>query len=532
MTLIPLDADNLETLRNGHEIHVGIVMDFLGDAKASAREGLPVYRVGGGAGYIWSAKYDDSGTGRLRIAAVNASMIASDSRQPVNPPYAYAPAPDSVPTPIAIPAPAPSATPDPEKVEADHAARLETAITAARTQLKDAEAFIQGHPKSPDVLVTYVKAMRALSDAVNTSNPEIIERKIIELSAAFGHDPDYQRYLADRGEAKKKQSAQFLGDALLRGEQQHAFLLNYIAKNPLSAAAPALGDLAQQIAPLLKRSDLAPLQAMVDKIDLAIREADIEDDFVASQKDQPKAAAPLIANAPTPSPTPTSDASQLPITERNKFLIEGDLADVEILYNASASAPHIALNLRGEYVFADNQASVCLFGENPDGFAVSVKKTLSDAIPSKSVEIAITGTCDTTNLASYDIVATQRGAFLRSSKSAALALIKAIENDDYRRFVTIGAATVGKVADGERAKIEQIKANVSDGAPDGYGIVLLKTGSPNLCVAVTDKMNSHRELLLRASDKIALDMQSGVVLKSATIDDAFIGFQKRQCGAI
>jgi hypothetical protein len=80
--------------------------------------------------------------------------------------------------------------------------------------------------------------------------------------------------------------------------------------------------------------------------------------------------------------------------------------------------------------------------------------------------------------------------------------------------------------------IDRIKVNVSDGAPEGFGIVLLKSGSPNLCVAVADKLEGHRELLLHDSDKISLDMQSDVVLKNTTIDDAFIAFQKHQCGAI
>ena len=156
-----------------------------------------------------------------------------------------------------------------------------------------------------------------------------------------------------------------------------------------------------------------------------------------------------------------------------------------------------------------------------------LKKTLSAAIPSRIIEITITPTCELTKLASFDIIATQRNAFLRSPRSAALALIKAIENNDYRRFTTVAAAEVGKVAQSERAEIERIKVNVSDGAPEGYGIVLLRsTSSPNLCVAVRNKLESHRDLLLRASDKISLDMQSEVVLKNATIEEAFIKIPK------
>jgi hypothetical protein len=450
VTLTPLDADNVDTLRNGHVIHAGLIMDFLGDAKASAREGMPIYRIGGGAGYIWNATYDDKGKGSLRIAAVNANLIGPSPDQVAAPAPAYA----TTTTPAATQTPESMATPDPEKIEADRTARIERAIAAANTQMKDAEAFIQEKPGSPDLLA-YVKALNALSAAVTTSDPDIIERKSTDLSAEFSHDPDYRRHQANVLEAQKKRTALFLGDALVHGAQQRAFIMEFIAKNPLSPATSTLAELVTQLGPLLKRDDLASLEAVVNKIDLTIRESNLEDAFVADQREQPKAAVEAAINAsPTPSPSPLGISQQLR-TDKNRFLFDGDLKDVEILYNANASAPHIARNLRDEYVFANNEAVVCLFGDNPDDFAVSLKKTLSAAISAKSVEIGITATCDANDLLKYDIIATQRGAFLRSPRSAALALIKAVENDDYRRFTTVSAADVGKVAQSERAEIDR-----------------------------------------------------------------------------
>ena len=169
--------------------------------------------------------------GSFRGLCVNASLIAPGPDQSA----ATGPADASTPTSPSSP-PAPTATPDPARSRR-RAVRVERAITAATTQIKDAEAFIQEHPNSPDLL-SYVKALNALSAAVAASDLEIIERKSTELSAAFNHDPDYRRHLADAAEAQKKQSARFLGEALLHGEQQRAFIMDFIAKNPL---APAIG---------------------------------------------------------------------------------------------------------------------------------------------------------------------------------------------------------------------------------------------------------------------------------------------------
>ena len=54
----------MDTLRRGETITAGLLIDFLADSRKSAREGLPVFHMGGGAGYIWAAKFDDSGKGR------------------------------------------------------------------------------------------------------------------------------------------------------------------------------------------------------------------------------------------------------------------------------------------------------------------------------------------------------------------------------------------------------------------------------------------------------------------------------------
>ena len=64
----------------------GYFIDFIGDFARSAKEGLPVYRLSGGAGFVWVASYDQKGRGTLRFSAVDASaispqLVASKRRQ-------------------------------------------------------------------------------------------------------------------------------------------------------------------------------------------------------------------------------------------------------------------------------------------------------------------------------------------------------------------------------------------------------------------------------------------------------------------
>jgi hypothetical protein len=57
------------------------MIDFIADFQRSARNGLPIYRIGGGAGLVWAASYGQPDRGTLRFVVVDASRFASSSDQ-------------------------------------------------------------------------------------------------------------------------------------------------------------------------------------------------------------------------------------------------------------------------------------------------------------------------------------------------------------------------------------------------------------------------------------------------------------------
>jgi hypothetical protein len=85
VTLEPLDNDSIKTLAEGKSPKKGYLIDFIGNFARSAKEGLPIYRVSGGAGFLWLASFDPIGRGILRFAAVDpsaspASPLPNDAR--------------------------------------------------------------------------------------------------------------------------------------------------------------------------------------------------------------------------------------------------------------------------------------------------------------------------------------------------------------------------------------------------------------------------------------------------------------------
>ena len=87
--LEPLDNDDIKALAAGRRpITKGYFIDFIGNFARSDKEGLPVYRLSGGAGFVWIASYGQKGRGTLRLLAVDASAISPQpvaTQAPTNP---------------------------------------------------------------------------------------------------------------------------------------------------------------------------------------------------------------------------------------------------------------------------------------------------------------------------------------------------------------------------------------------------------------------------------------------------------------
>jgi hypothetical protein len=73
--LQPLNAEALSLLASGKDVTQGLLVDYLGNFAQSAKLGLPVYRISGGGGYLWTANADQKGRGSLRLLTSDASAF-------------------------------------------------------------------------------------------------------------------------------------------------------------------------------------------------------------------------------------------------------------------------------------------------------------------------------------------------------------------------------------------------------------------------------------------------------------------------
>ncbi len=75
VSLQPLDPARTAELAAGTGDQPGVLVDTIGNPQRSAQLDLPIYRLGGGAGYVWSASWNGRGRGTLRMLAIDASRL-------------------------------------------------------------------------------------------------------------------------------------------------------------------------------------------------------------------------------------------------------------------------------------------------------------------------------------------------------------------------------------------------------------------------------------------------------------------------
>lgn len=78
VSLQPLDPARTAELAAGNGDKLGVLVDTIGNPLRSAQLGLPIYRLGGGAGYVWSASWNSRGRGTLRMLALDASRLPGE----------------------------------------------------------------------------------------------------------------------------------------------------------------------------------------------------------------------------------------------------------------------------------------------------------------------------------------------------------------------------------------------------------------------------------------------------------------------
>lgn len=206
--LEPLNAADVSILAAGDSPHKGLLVSFLGDLERSAKAGVPVYRLAGGAGFLWAATFKHDGQGVLRFLAIDASQIdlpATVKNEPSSrsmPSSKVEPPSSGLPPQSSRPAP----TPKPPKVlpEDDPFVTDCDAYAASDT---DPQRKGAGIPLDKIIPAKAIPAcLEALSDYPNSSRFQYQLGRAYERNGEFEQAKTWYGKAAERGNQEARES--------------------------------------------------------------------------------------------------------------------------------------------------------------------------------------------------------------------------------------------------------------------------------------------------------------------------------------
>ncbi len=158
--LEPLDQESIKILADGKGPRKGLLIDFLGNFARSAKEGLPIYRIDGGPGFIWAASFDQKERGTLRLAAVELSGFSPSSDPAPVLVQTTAQTPPSDPAPVLVQTTAQTPPSDPAPVLVQTTAQTPPSDPAPAV----VQATAQTSPSDPAPVVVQATAQTPPSD--------------------------------------------------------------------------------------------------------------------------------------------------------------------------------------------------------------------------------------------------------------------------------------------------------------------------------------------------------------------------------
>jgi len=234
ITLEPLDQESIKTLADGKNPRKGFLIDYLRDFTRSAKQGLPIYRIDGGPGFIWAASFDQKERGTLRLAAVELSGFSpsSDPAPVVVETTAQTPPSDPAPVVVETTAQTPSSDPAPVVVE-----------TTAQTPSSDpapvvVETTAQTPPSDPAPIVVEA-TVQTDQEQLPSELSQTVENLRADLAISINKIAELEKAKAAAERAAKQAEQATLDAENAKQEVERARIAERMTSNALVAQVRA-----------------------------------------------------------------------------------------------------------------------------------------------------------------------------------------------------------------------------------------------------------------------------------------------------
>lgn len=248
-------------------------------------------------------------------------------------------------------------------------------------------------------------------------------------------------------------------------------------------------------------------------------------------KDLPKAAEAIQQRFSQIEPrVREAEAIQRAVTDKNRFLVDGEPGDLLLLYNSSPRAVAVVRGLDGNLVFDPERTVACAVPEAP-GDRIALEQLVAKA---RSLGAPVKETlppCSGAQQQSADLVVFERGA-LRTQVGVFQTIASAVDTGVFTLGGTVPKSDIEAARQAEGIRAAEAESEVARGTSDGLAVLAFGPGSRTICRIAAGDKPLHDQLLQPYEALLKAELRGVTTTVTATADGAFLSIKRGQCGAV
>lgn len=396
--------------------------------------------------------------------------------------------------------------------------------------LNDLSQYLKGRSVDGTTinLTEVAKAAVATKTAVDVQNLTEARNGKRRLEAMFKGDSAFALFMKRFADERQQIIDQRISEAALEVSKNLTFIDGYIAGNILSPHTADLTKFREQLAKAHKERNLNGLNRANSDFAKFVSGKNLTDDYRSAML------AWTEKNTPKTSDDPKSAlAKELGITERTRFVIEGENEEFVLLYNTGSG--RIVKSLRGDLVFKSKSASVCFAQDRSNERIKDLERLMMALIQRQELDVPnlqiSQAACPINGMDSFDIVAFQRIGLLSQAPDYVSSVVRRVEGN-FSFLAALSGQEVLQAFQNQAASSATIEAQILSGKSSGFGLLYSNPSQARICHTVGEDPEAHQIAVLRKTDTIFNVSTKDIVFTKMSLDDAFADYQTHKCNAI
>jgi hypothetical protein len=396
--------------------------------------------------------------------------------------------------------------------------------------LNDLSQYLKGRSAdgNPVNLTEVARIAISTKAAVEAQNMTEARNGKRRLEAMFKNDPAFSLFSKRFAEERQQLVNQRISEASLEISKNLSFIDSYVAADILS---PHTGDLTKfrdQLAKALKERNLAGLNRANTEFAKFIEAQALTAEYRSVMLAWTERNTPQIVEAPK-----STLARELGITERTRFLIDGENEELVLLYNTKSG--RVVKSLRGDLVFKSKTAELCFAQDRSNERIKDLERLTMALIQKQELDVQkihiSQAACPIDGMDRFDIMAFQRVGLLSQAPDYVSSMVRGVEAK-FALLAALPAAEVARAFQNEVASSAGIEAQILNGKSSGFGLVYTNPAQGRICHTVAEDADAHEVAVLRKSEAVFNLSAREIAFTRLPIDDAFADYQTHKCNAI